>query len=57
MLNLSQLVLSLHQSLPGVGEDIAIKCPDVKTQSSLISEVIAPPEPVIDVFKPFIHKD
>ena len=32
------------------------KCPDVKTQSSLISEVSAPPQPVMNVFEPFIHE-
>ena len=43
-------------SLPDVSEDMLIKCPDVKTQSSLISEVSAPPKPVMDVFEPFIHE-
>ena len=32
------------------------KCPDVKTQSSLISEVSAPPQPVMNVFEPLIHE-
>lgn len=39
-------------SLPDVGKDMPIECPDVKTQPSLISKVIAPPKPVteMDVF-------
>ena len=32
------------------------KCPDAKTQSSLISEVSAPPQPVMNVFEPFIRE-
>ena len=32
------------------------ECPDVKTQSSLISEDSAPPQPAMDVFEPFIHE-
>ena len=43
-------------SLPDVGEDMPTKCPDVKTQSSLISEISAPPQPVMNVFEHFIHK-
>ena len=43
-------------SLPDVGGDMPIKCPDTKTQSSLISEVSAPPKPVMNVFEPFIHE-
>ena len=41
-------------SLPDFGRDMPTKCPDAKTQSSLISEVSAPPQPVVNVFKPFI---
>ena len=36
--------------------DMPTKCPDVKTQSSLISEVSAPPQPVMNVFESFIHE-
>ena len=43
-------------SLPNAGEDMLRNCPDVKTKSSLISEVSAPPKPVMDVFEPFIHE-
>ena len=43
-------------SVPDVGGDMPIKCPDTKTQSSLISEVSAPPKPVMNVFEPFIHE-
>lgn len=43
-------------SLPDVGKDLPIECPDVKTQSSLISKVIAPPKAVMDVFEPFSHE-
>ena len=43
-------------SLPDVGGDMPAKCPDAKTQSSLISEVSAPPKPVMNVFEPFIHE-
>ena len=43
-------------SLPDVGGDMPIKFPDAKTQSSLISEVSAPPKPVMNVFEPFIHE-
>ena len=43
-------------SLPDVREDMPTKCPDVKTQSSLISEVSALPQPVMNVFEPFIHE-
>ena len=43
-------------SLPDVRGDMPTKCPDVKTQSSLISEVSAPPPPVMNVFEPFIHE-
>ena len=32
------------------------KCPDVETESSLISEVSAPPQHVMNVFEPFIHE-
>ena len=42
-------------SLPDVGKVIPIKCPDVRTQSSLINEVSAPSKPVMDVFEPFIQ--
>ena len=38
-------------SLPDAGEDMSSTCPDVKTKSSLISEVSAPPKPVMDVFE------
>ena len=43
-------------SLPDVGGHMPIKCPDAKTQSSLISEVSAPPKPVMNVFELFIHE-
>ena len=43
-------------SLPDAGEDMPPNCSDVKTTSSLISEVSAPPKPVMDVFEPFIHQ-
>ena len=44
-------------SLRDVRGDMPTKCcPDVKTQSSLISEVGATPQPVMNVFEPFIHK-
>ena len=43
-------------SLPDAGEDMPPNCSDVKTKSSLISEVSAPPKPVMDVFEPFIHQ-
>ena len=45
-------------SLPDVGKDMPIECPDVKTQSSLTSKVIAPPKPItkMDVFEPFSHE-
>ena len=43
-------------SLPDVSEDMPTKCPDAKTQSSLITEVSAPPQPVMNVFEPFIHE-
>ena len=42
--------------MPDVGEAIPIKCPDVKTQSSLINEVSVPSKPVMGVFEPFIHE-
>ena len=43
-------------SLPDVSGDMPTKCPDAKTQSSLITEVSAPPQPVMNVFEPFIHE-
>ena len=43
-------------SLPGVREDMPTRCPDVKTQSSLISEVSVLPPPVMNVFARFIHE-
>jgi len=43
-------------SLPDVSGYMPIKCPNVKTQSSPIGEVSAPPKPVMDVFEPFIHE-
>ena len=43
-------------SYPDVRGDMPTKCPDVKTQSTLISEVSAPPQPVMNVFESFIHE-
>jgi len=43
-------------SLLDVSGSMPTKCPDAKTQSSLISEVSAPPQPVMNVFEPFIHE-
>lgn len=43
-------------SLPDVGGDMPIKYPDTKIQSSKISEVSAPPKPVMNFFEPFIHE-
>ena len=39
--------ISTSLSLPDVGGDMPIKCPDAKTQSSLISEVSAPPKRLV----------
>ena len=43
-------LIATSLSLPDVGRDMPTKCPDAKTQSGLISEVGAPPEPVMNVF-------
>ena len=43
-------------SLPDVREGMPTKSPDVKTQSSLISEVSVTPQPVMNVFEPLIHE-
>ena len=43
-------------SLPDVKGDMSTKRANVKTQSSLISEVSAPPQPVTNVFEPFIRE-
>ena len=48
--------VAMSLSLPDVREDMPTKCFDVKTQSSQISEVSAPPQPVMNVFEPFIHE-
>ena len=41
---------------PNVGGDMPTKCPDTKTQTSLISEVSAPPQRVMNVFESFKHE-
>ena len=48
--------VAMSLSSPDVRGDMPTKCPDAKTQSSLISEDSTPPQRVMNDFEPFIHE-